>query len=228
MRQVNSRFLAQDAYSRYEKLKRRTAAAAVLLLVLVAGGLAWVFVPQPAMASMFDWSKPAGYLTLYTGASFSVTIASVDSADGANVAASRVRTPRAAGVYASLAGQGAGVPSHGRPVRIARRSREGTAKSRRAWDIARPVSSLTSHCAPTPRGGTADRRCVSGQPGTAAPRCTRSSVACVRDAVRAASGQFVTAGWHHAPDRRGADDHAGAAAAMERARWRSPAAHRID
>ena len=92
MRQVNSRFLAQDAYSRYEKLKRRTTAAAILLLVLVAGGLAWVFVPQPAMASMFDWSKPAAIPTLYTGASFSVTIASVDSADGANVAASRVRS----------------------------------------------------------------------------------------------------------------------------------------
>ena len=35
-------------------------AAAIALLVLVAGGLAWVFVPQPAMASMFDWSRPAG------------------------------------------------------------------------------------------------------------------------------------------------------------------------
>jgi hypothetical protein len=91
MRQVNSRFLAQDAYSRYEKLKQRTTAAVILLLVLVAGGLAWVFVPQPAMASMFDWSKPAAIPTLYTGASFSVTIASVDSADGATVAASRVR-----------------------------------------------------------------------------------------------------------------------------------------
>jgi hypothetical protein len=92
MRQVNSRFLAQDAYSRYDRLKRRTTAAAILLLVLVAGGLAWVFVPQPAMASMFDWSKPPTIPTLYTGASFSVTIASVDSADGANVAATRVRS----------------------------------------------------------------------------------------------------------------------------------------
>jgi hypothetical protein len=92
MRQVNSRVLAQDAYSRYERLKRRITAAAIVLLVLVAGGLAWVFVPQPAMASMFDWSKPAAIPTLYTGASFSVTIASVDSADGANVAASRVRS----------------------------------------------------------------------------------------------------------------------------------------
>ena len=92
MRQVNSRFLAPGRPPRYEKLKRRTtAAAAILLLVLVAGGVAWVFVPQPAMASMFPWSKPAAIPTLYTGASFSVTIASLDSADGANGAASRVR-----------------------------------------------------------------------------------------------------------------------------------------
>jgi hypothetical protein len=44
------------------------------------------------MASMFDWSKPPAIPTLYTGASFSVTIASVDSADAANVTASRVRS----------------------------------------------------------------------------------------------------------------------------------------
>ena len=53
MRQVNSRFLAQDAYSRYEKLKQRTTAAVILLLVLVACGLAWVFrrsTPAPASA----------------------------------------------------------------------------------------------------------------------------------------------------------------------------------
>jgi hypothetical protein len=92
MRQVNSRFLAQDGYSRYERLKRRTTAAVIVLLLLAAGGLAWVFVPQPAMASMFDWSKPPAIPTLYTGASFSVTIASVDSADAANVTASRVRS----------------------------------------------------------------------------------------------------------------------------------------
>lgn len=92
MRQVNSRVMAQDAYSRYEKLKRRITAVAILLLVIGAGGVAWVFVPQPAIASMFDWSKPPAIPTLYTGASFSVTIASVDSADTANVTASRVRS----------------------------------------------------------------------------------------------------------------------------------------
>lgn len=91
MRQVNSRFGSHDALQRYEKLKRRTTAAAVVLLVLVAGGVAWVFVPQPAMASMFPWSKPSPLPTLYTGASFSVTIASLESADAANGAAARVR-----------------------------------------------------------------------------------------------------------------------------------------
>lgn len=92
MRQVNSRFGSNEALARYQTLKRRTTAAAIVLLVLVAGGVAWVFVPQPAMASMFDWSKPSAIPTLYTGASFSVTIASLDSADGANDAAARVRT----------------------------------------------------------------------------------------------------------------------------------------
>jgi hypothetical protein len=92
MRQVNSRFTSNDALVQYRQLKRRTTAAAIVLLVLVAGALAWVFVPQPAMASMFDWSKPSALPTLYTGASFSVTIASLDSADRANDAAARVRS----------------------------------------------------------------------------------------------------------------------------------------
>ena len=92
MRQVNSRFGSSDVYNRYERLKRRTMAAVILLLLLVAGGLAWVFVPQPAMASMFPWSKAAAIPTIDTGASFSVTIASVESSDSANVAASRVRS----------------------------------------------------------------------------------------------------------------------------------------
>src|SRR5688572_33337804 len=91
MRQVNSRFGSNDLHVRYEKLKRRTMAAVVVLFVLAAGGLAWVFVPQPAVASMFPCSRGSAIPTIYTGASFSVTIASVDSADGANVAAARVR-----------------------------------------------------------------------------------------------------------------------------------------
>src|SRR5262245_32341372 len=92
MRQVNSRWAANDVLARYNKLKRRTVAMAIALVVLAAGALAWMFVPQPAIASMFDWSKPPAVPTLYTGASFSVTIASLDSADGASDAASRVRS----------------------------------------------------------------------------------------------------------------------------------------
>lgn len=91
MRQVNSRFGSSDVHNRYERFKRRTTAAVILLLLVVAGGLAWVFVPQPAMASMFPWSRPSAIPTIDTGASFSVTIASVDSSDSANVAATRVR-----------------------------------------------------------------------------------------------------------------------------------------
>jgi hypothetical protein len=92
MRQVNSRFGSSDVYNRYERLKRRTTAALMLLLLVVASGLAWVFVPQPAMASMFPWSRPSAIPTIDTGASFSVTIASVDSSDSANFAATRVRS----------------------------------------------------------------------------------------------------------------------------------------
>jgi len=94
MRQVNSRIVANEMYQRYATLKRRTTTAAVLLLVLVAGGLAWVFAPQPAIAmvSKLPWSKSSTLPTLYTGASFSVTIASLESADAASDAAARVRS----------------------------------------------------------------------------------------------------------------------------------------
>jgi len=91
MRQVNSRYGSNDFYQRYATLKRRTTAAVIILFVVIAGALAWVFVPQPAMASMFPWSKPSTLPTLSTAASFSVTIASLDGIDSANDAAARVR-----------------------------------------------------------------------------------------------------------------------------------------
>ena len=90
MRQLNSRFAPHDVYARYQTLKRRTAAAALFLFVLAAGGL-WFLAPQPAMASMFPWSGASAIPTLSTGASFSVTIASLESGDGATIAAARVR-----------------------------------------------------------------------------------------------------------------------------------------
>jgi hypothetical protein len=91
VRQVNSRFGPQDVYARYQKLKRRTAVAAILLLLVGAGGFLWFMAPQPAMASMFPWSASPALPALSTGASFSVTIASLDSGDAANIAATRVR-----------------------------------------------------------------------------------------------------------------------------------------
>jgi len=91
MRQVNRGFAPPDVYARYQKLKRRTAAAAVLLLIVTAGGFLWFMAPQPAMASMFPWSREPAVPTLYTGASFSVTVASVESADGAGATATQVR-----------------------------------------------------------------------------------------------------------------------------------------
>jgi hypothetical protein len=91
MRRVNAGYGPQDVYARYQRLKRRTAAAAVLLLVLATGGFFYFVAPQPAMASMFPWSASSAIPTLPTGASFSVTIATLDSADGATGAAARVR-----------------------------------------------------------------------------------------------------------------------------------------
>jgi len=89
MRHVN-RSSALDVQMRRQTLKRRTAAAAVFLLVL-AGALVWFLAPQPAMASMFPWSGSPKVSTVSTGASFSVTFASLDSGDGAGLAAAHVR-----------------------------------------------------------------------------------------------------------------------------------------
>lgn len=90
MKQVN-RWAPHDVYARYRTLKRRVAAAVVFLLVLATGGFFWFVAPQPALASVFPWSGASMMPTLHTGASFSVTIASLDSADGASVAAAQVR-----------------------------------------------------------------------------------------------------------------------------------------
>jgi len=91
MRRVNSGYGPQDVYARYQRLKRRTAVAAVLLLLVAAGAGLYFVAPQPAMASVFPWTATPAVPTLLTGASFSVTVASLESADGATVAAARVR-----------------------------------------------------------------------------------------------------------------------------------------
>jgi SPOR domain len=92
MRPVNRVHSVPDVHTRYLRLKRRTAAAAALLLVLGAGSFLYFMAPQPAMASMFAWKELPEAPTLDTGASFSITIQTTDSSDGAGFAASRVRT----------------------------------------------------------------------------------------------------------------------------------------
>jgi hypothetical protein len=92
MRQVNRGYSVPDVHMRYLRLKRQTAAAAAVLLVLGAGSFLYFMAPQPAMASMFAWRELPDAPTLDTGASFSVTIQTTDSSDGAGLAANRVRT----------------------------------------------------------------------------------------------------------------------------------------
>jgi cell division septation protein DedD len=92
MRPVNRGHSVPDVHMRYLRLKRQTAAAAALLLVLGAGSFLYFMAPQPAMASMFAWKELPEAPTLDTGASFSITIQTTDSGDGAGFAATRVRT----------------------------------------------------------------------------------------------------------------------------------------
>jgi hypothetical protein len=92
MRQVNRGHSVPDVHMRYLRLKRQTAAAAALVLVLGAGSFLYFMAPQPAMASMFAWKELPEAPTLDTGASFSVTVQTSDSGDGAGFAANRVRT----------------------------------------------------------------------------------------------------------------------------------------
>jgi hypothetical protein len=92
IRQVNRGYSVPDVHMRYLRLKRQTAAAAAVLLVLGAGSFLYFMAPQPAMASMFAWRELPEAPTLGTGASFSVTIQTTDSSDGAGLAANRVRT----------------------------------------------------------------------------------------------------------------------------------------
>jgi cell division septation protein DedD len=92
MRQVNRGYSVPDVHTRYLRLKRQTAAAAVVLLLLGGGSFLYFMAPQPAMASMFAFKELPESPTLDTGASFSVTVQTTDSGDGAGFAANRVRT----------------------------------------------------------------------------------------------------------------------------------------
>lgn len=113
-RPVNRGFSVRDVHSRYLRLKRQTTAIAILLFVIATGGVVWFMAPRPAMASIFAWKETPDAPTLSTGASFSVTVASLESSDGAGFAAMRVRslglpaftrvTPDKAQLYQALAG----------------------------------------------------------------------------------------------------------------------------
>jgi hypothetical protein len=92
MRQVNRGYSVPDVHTRYLRLKRQTAAAAVVLLLLGGASFLYFMAPQPAMASMFAFKELPEAPTLDTGASFSVTVQTTDSGDGAGFAANRVRT----------------------------------------------------------------------------------------------------------------------------------------
>jgi hypothetical protein len=92
IKQVNRGYSVPDVHTRYLRLKRQTAAAAAVLLVLGGGSFLYFMSPQPAMASMFAWKELPEAPTLDTGASFSVTVQTTDSSDGAGYAAGRVKT----------------------------------------------------------------------------------------------------------------------------------------
>jgi SPOR domain len=91
-RQINRGYSVRDVHSRFLRLKRQTTAVAITLLALGAGAFVWFMVPQPAVASIFAWKETADAPVLPTGASFSVTVASLDSSDAAGSAATRVRS----------------------------------------------------------------------------------------------------------------------------------------
>lgn len=88
MRQVNRHPRAPYTYVR--RWTRWAAAAIVFAMVAAVGGLTWFFAPQPAMAS-FPWAATPRMPTITTGASFSITIASLESGDEAGATATRVR-----------------------------------------------------------------------------------------------------------------------------------------
>ena len=91
-RQVNRGFSVRDVHGRYLRLKRQTTAVAILMAVIAGAGVVYFMVPRPAMASIFAWSEKADTPTVPTGASFSVTVASLESSDAAGFAATRVRS----------------------------------------------------------------------------------------------------------------------------------------
>jgi len=88
MRQVNQRVIHGGSTSAtYARLMRRGRVAAAAFAILVAGAAALAWAPRPALA--FSWMRPPAP-TVATGASFSVSVASLRSADSAAATAGRL------------------------------------------------------------------------------------------------------------------------------------------
>src|SRR5688572_7783733 len=88
MRQVNQRVIPDGSTAvMYARLMRRGRLAAAAFAILVAGAAAVAWAPRPALA--FSWMRPPAP-TVATGASFSVSVASLRSADSAAATAGRL------------------------------------------------------------------------------------------------------------------------------------------
>ena len=88
MRQVNQRVIrGGSTTATYARLMRRGRVAAAAFAILVAGAAAVAWAPRPALA--FSWMRPPAP-TVATGASFSVSVASLRSADSAAATAGRL------------------------------------------------------------------------------------------------------------------------------------------
>ena len=87
MRQVNQRVIPGSTTATYARLMRRGRVAAAAFAILVAGAAALAWAPRPALA--FSWMRPPAP-TVATGASFSVSVASLRSADSAAATAGRL------------------------------------------------------------------------------------------------------------------------------------------
>ena len=135
---MNRGYSVPDVHTRYLRLKRQTAAAAALLLVLGAGSFLYFMAPQPAMASMFAWKELPEAPTLDTGASFSVTIQTTDSSDGAGFAAGRVR--------------------HARIPRRSRGCRRAATSCIKRWSAPTPHSTKPKECSAAWRARDSRRR----------------------------------------------------------------------
>lgn len=86
-------------FASYTRLLRRARVATVVLAVLIAGASAWAWAPLPGLSSL-SWGGGTTAPTIFTGASFSLTLASARP----DAAADMVRRLEATGVPAFVRG----------------------------------------------------------------------------------------------------------------------------